>query len=138
MCRTIPEAMSFYVGALCFNIRFDEEVDGQRLVIASPPNLTEFAPLCSLRFIEAKGQRDKAAVGNQGGDQTFLQVETDDWDAVYEKLKAMGTRILDKEPRKKGDYRAVTVLDPFGNRVNLIEKTTTTLGKMFTADVGLS
>ncbi|KAJ7659398.1 hypothetical protein B0H17DRAFT_1212925 [Mycena rosella] len=126
MCRTIPEALSFYVGVLCFNIRCDEE----------PPNLTEFTPMCSLRFIEAKSQRDRAAVGNQAGDHTFVQVETDDWDTVYEKAKTMGIKILDKEPREEEDYRAVTLVDPFGNRVNLIEKTTITIGKVFSKDVG--
>ncbi|KAJ7144532.1 hypothetical protein C8R44DRAFT_760051 [Mycena epipterygia] len=136
MCRSIPEAMSFYVGALSFNVRCDEEINGQRLVVASPANLTEFTPLCSLRFIEARTKKDQAAVGNQAGDHTFLQLETDDWDTVYDRAKTMGIRILDKEPREEEDYRAVTLLDPFGNRVNLVEKTTITLGKVYTKDIG--
>lgn len=136
MCRTIPEALSFYIGVLSFNIRCDEEVDGQRLVIASPADLTEFTPMCSIRFIEAKSQNDRAAVGKQAGDHTFLQLETDDWDTVYDRAKSMGVKILDKEPREKADYRAVTLVDPFGNRVNLIEKTTITVGRVFTKDMG--
>ncbi|KAJ7580279.1 hypothetical protein C8J56DRAFT_1104317 [Mycena floridula] len=136
MCRSIPEALSFYVGVLSFNVRCDEEINGQRLVVASPCNLTEFTPMCSLRFVEARSQRDKAAVGNQAGDHTFLQVETDDWDTVYDKVKTMGIKVLDKEPRQEKDYRAVTLVDPFGNRVNLIEKTTITIGRVFTRDVG--
>ncbi|KAJ7118447.1 hypothetical protein C8R43DRAFT_1153496 [Mycena crocata] len=136
MCRSIPEALSFYIGVLSFNIRCDEEINGQRLVVASPASLTEFTPLCSLRFIEAKSEKDKASVGNQAGDHTFVQLETDDWDTVYEKVKSMGICVLDKEPREETDYRAVTLLDPFGNRVNLIEKTTTTMGMVYTKDVG--
>ncbi|KAJ6589918.1 hypothetical protein DFH09DRAFT_218955 [Mycena vulgaris] len=136
MCRTIPEALSFYVGALGFNVRCDEEVKGQRLVIASPANLTEFTPMASLRFVEARTQKDRAAVGNQAGEHTFLQVETDDWQKVYEKVKVMGIRMLDKEPREEEEYRAVTLADPFGNRVNLVEKTTATLGRVFMKDVG--
>ncbi|KAJ7217932.1 Glyoxalase/Bleomycin resistance protein/Dihydroxybiphenyl dioxygenase [Mycena pura] len=136
MCRSIPEALSFYVGALDFNVRCDEDINGQRLVVASPPNLTEFTPMCSLRFIEARTQRDKAAVGNQAGDHVFLQVETDDWDTVYNRVKSMGVRILDEEPREEKQHRAVTLVDPFGNRVNLIEKTTTTVGVVYTKDVG--
>ncbi|KAJ7151066.1 Glyoxalase/Bleomycin resistance protein/Dihydroxybiphenyl dioxygenase [Mycena filopes] len=136
MCATIPEALSFYVGALNFNIRCDEDVNGQRLVVASPPNLTEFTPMASLRFVEAKSQRDKAAVGNQAGDHVFLQVESDDWDTVYDRAKSMGIKILDEEPREEADYRAVTMVDPFGNRVNFIEKTTITIGKVFSKDVG--
>jgi catechol 2,3-dioxygenase-like lactoylglutathione lyase family enzyme len=136
LCRSIPEATSFYVGALGFNIRSDEEIKGQRYVVASPANLTEFTPMCSLRFIEAKSERDKAAVGNQAGDHVFIQVETDDWDTVYDKAKTMGIKSLDKEPREEEEYRAVTLLDPFGNRVNLIEKTTVTVGRVYTKDVG--
>ncbi|KAJ7271664.1 Glyoxalase/Bleomycin resistance protein/Dihydroxybiphenyl dioxygenase [Mycena rebaudengoi] len=136
MCRSIPEALSFYVGVLNFNVRCDEGIKGTRFVVASPPNLTEFTPLCSLRFIEAKSQKDHAAVGNQAGDHTFVQVETDDWETVYEKAKSMGVRILDKEPREEEEYRAVTLLDPYGNRVNLIEKTTITIGKVYTKDIG--
>ncbi|KAJ7598380.1 hypothetical protein C8J56DRAFT_165481 [Mycena floridula] len=136
MCRSIPEALSFYVGALSFNVRCDEEINGQRLVVAAPCNLTEFTPMCSLRFIEARSQKDKAAVGNQAGDHVFLQVETDDWQTVYDKVKTMGVKMLDEEPREEKDYRAVTLVDPFGNRVNLIEKTTITVGRVYTKDVG--
>lgn len=135
MCKSIPEALSFYVGGLGFNVRCDEEIEGGRLVVAAPPNLTEFTPMCSLSFREAKTQRDQAAVGNQAGDGVFLQIESDDWDTVYEKMKTMGTKILDKEPREGEDYRAVTMVDPMGNKVNFVEKTTITIGKVFTKDI---
>ena len=137
MCNTLAEGMQFYVGQLGFVVKCDEEVDGERFVVAAPPNLTEFAPQSALRFREARTQRDRAAVGNQAGDGIFLQVETDDWDKVYEKLKAMGARILDPEPRRRENrYKAVTVMDNMGNRVNLINKTTTALGRVFSMDVG--
>ncbi|KAJ7111617.1 hypothetical protein C8R43DRAFT_903803 [Mycena crocata] len=145
MCRSIPEAralalraeaLSFYVGALSFNVRCDEELNGTRLVVASPANLTEFTPMCSLRFIEAHSKKDLASVGNQAGDHVFVQLETDDWDTVYEKVKSMGIKVLDKEPRQEAEWRAVTLVDPMGNRVNLIEKTTITIGRVYTKDVG--
>ncbi|KAJ7111612.1 hypothetical protein C8R43DRAFT_1041054 [Mycena crocata] len=138
MCRSIPEALSFYVGALSFNVRCDEEINGTRLVVASPANLTEFTPMCSLRFVEARphSKRDLAAVGNQAGEHVFVQLETDDWDTVYEKVKSMGIKVLDKEPRQEAEWRAVTLVDPMGNRVNLIEKTTITIGRVYTKDVG--
>jgi catechol 2,3-dioxygenase-like lactoylglutathione lyase family enzyme len=136
MCNSIPEALSFYVGHLGFVVKCDEAIKGERFVVAMPPQLTEFTPTCSLRFRQAVTQRDKAAVGNQAGDGVFLQVESDDWETVYDKLKTMGARLLDKEPREEKDFRAVTVLDPMGNRVNFIEKTTTTVGRVFTMDGG--
>ncbi|KAF6749429.1 hypothetical protein DFP72DRAFT_885831 [Ephemerocybe angulata] len=140
MCHTIPQAAQFYVGVLGFNIRCDEEVNGERLVVATPANLVEFTPTGSLRFVQAKSERDKKAVGNQAGDATFLQVESDDWDTLYERLHTMGVEFVNgkDDPRedKKQKYKACTILDPMGNKINVIERTTTTLGKVFMMDVG--
>jgi catechol 2,3-dioxygenase-like lactoylglutathione lyase family enzyme len=136
MCNSIPEALSFYVGHLGFVVKCDETIKGERLVVAAPTQLTEFTPMGGLSFRQAVTQRDKAAVGNQAGDGVFLQVESDDWETVYDKLKTMGAALLDKEPREGKDFRAVTILDPMGNRVNFVEKTTTTVGRVFTKDVG--
>ena len=94
MCNDVPQAVAFYVGILGFKIKCDEEVNGQRLVVASPTNLVEFTPQASLRFKAAETQRDKSAVGNQGGDGVFLQVESDDWNTLYDRLKTMGVEIL--------------------------------------------
>ncbi|TFK22925.1 hypothetical protein FA15DRAFT_621741, partial [Coprinopsis marcescibilis] len=139
MCNSIPQAMSFYVGVLEFNLKCDEEVNGERLVVATPPNLVEFTPIGSLRFREASTERDKAAVGNQAGDGVFLQVETDDWDTVYPRLKTFGVKFAGKgqeEPREEKRYKAVTVFDPMGNKVNIIQRTTSTMGRVFMMDVG--
>jgi catechol 2,3-dioxygenase-like lactoylglutathione lyase family enzyme len=136
MCHSIPDAVRFYVGTLDFNLKCDEEINGERFVIAMPPNLVEFTPTASLRFREATTEKDKRAVGNQAGDGVFLQIETDCWRQVYEKLKTMGTKMVDKEPRQGKDYQAVTVFDTLGNKVTIVEKTTTTIGKVFTKDAG--
>jgi hypothetical protein len=66
----------------------------------------------------------------------FLQVECDDFDFVYSKLKTMSVKMIDHEPRNRGDFRAVTLEDPMGNKVNFIEKTTTIMGRVFERDVG--
>ncbi|RXW15555.1 hypothetical protein EST38_g10297 [Candolleomyces aberdarensis] len=138
MCDNVPQAAQFYVGILGFNLKCDEVINGERLVVATPPNLVEFTPCASLRFREAKTQKDKAAVGNQAGDAVFLQVECDDWDTLYDRLKTMGVQFVGgkKDPREEKQYRVVTVFDPMGNKVNIIERTTTTLGKVFMMDVG--
>ncbi|EAU85709.1 hypothetical protein CC1G_12266 [Coprinopsis cinerea okayama7 len=139
LCDSIPQAVQFYVGILEFNIRCDEDVNGERLVVATPPNLVEFTPVASLRFREAVTEKDKRAVGNQAGDGVFLQVETDDWDTVYPRLKTMGVRFAGngaEEPRQEKRHKAVTVFDPMGNKVNVIQRTTTTLGRVFMMDVG--
>jgi catechol 2,3-dioxygenase-like lactoylglutathione lyase family enzyme len=137
MCNDIAEALSFYVGIFGFNIKCDETIKGERFVVAMPPILTEFTPTCSLRFRQAVSARDKAAVGNQGGDGIFLQIESDDWETVYGRLQVMGAKILDRRPREEKRYRVVTIVDPMGNLVNFIERNTTTLGEVFTKDVGI-
>ncbi|KAF9460619.1 hypothetical protein BDZ94DRAFT_1299802 [Collybia nuda] len=136
MCNRVAEATAFYVGVLEFKIKCDEEVNGHRLVVATPPNLVEFTPQSSLRFKAAATERDRRAVGNQAGDGVFLQVESDDWETLYERLKTMDVRILDREPRQEKMFRAVTVLDPMGNKVNIVERKTTTLGYVFMKDCG--
>ena len=139
MCDSISQAVQFYVGVLEFNIRCDQEVHDERLVVATPPNLVEFTPTASLRFREAVTKRDKQAVGNQAGDGVFLQVETDDWDTVYKRLKTMGVKFAGngaEKPRQEKMYQAVTIFDPMGNKVNIIQRTTTTLGTVFMRDVG--
>ncbi|KNC97973.1 uncharacterized protein SPPG_06962 [Spizellomyces punctatus DAOM BR117] len=135
LCNNIGQALSFYVGQLGFVLKCDEIVNGERLVIAAPTNLTEFTPMCSLRFREAFTARDKAVVGQQGGDSIFLQIECDDWETVVHKLTTIGTAKLGKV-REAKRYRAITVSDPMGNLVNFVEKTTATLGTVFTKDCG--
>lgn len=134
LCHSVPDATRFYAGTLDFNIKCDEEINGERYVVVMPPNLVEFTPTASIRFREAKTDKDKRAVGNQAGDGVFLQVETDSFAKVYEKLKTMGTKMVDKEPRQGQDFQAITVFDTLGNKVTIIEKTTTTIGKVFTKD----
>lgn len=136
MCNNIPEATAFYVGVLGFKIKCDEEVNGQRLVVVTPPNLVEFTPQASLRFKAAETQRDRRAIGNQAGDGVFLQLESDDWDTLYDRLKTMGVKLLDSEPRQEKRFKAVTAVDPMGNKVNIVERNTTTLGKVFMMDCG--
>lgn len=140
MCHNIPEALSFYVGALNFNIKCDEEVNGERFLVLTPPCFVEFSPIASLRFREAKSDRDKACVGNQGGDGVFIQVETDAWAALYPRLKLLNVPFLGNggnEPRQEGTHLAVTVFDPMGNKVNITERTTQTIGHIFLKDVGV-
>jgi catechol 2,3-dioxygenase-like lactoylglutathione lyase family enzyme len=136
MCDEIPKALQFYVGNLGFVLKADEVINGERFVVAMPPQHVEFQPVCSLRFKQAQTKRDFKAVGNQAGDGVFLQIECDDWDFVYHKLKTMGTKMVDHEPRDRGSFRAVTIEDPMGNKVNFIEKTTTIMGRVFERDVG--
>lgn len=136
MCRTVPEATAFYVGVLEFKIKCDEEVNGHRLVVATSPNLVEFPPQASLRFKVAVTKRDRRAIGNQAGDGVFLQVESDDWETLYDRLKTMRVRLLDSEPREGEHFRAVIAVDPMGNKINIVERRTMTIGKLFMKDCG--
>ncbi|KAF8157269.1 hypothetical protein B0H34DRAFT_493663 [Crassisporium funariophilum] len=138
MSKLSKVTMQFYVGILEFNLRCDETVNGQRMVVATPPNLVEFTPTASLQFRVAVTQKDKKAVGNQAGDTVFLQVESDDWDTLYNRLKTMGVPFVGSDkPREEDQHRAVTIYDPMGNKVNVIERKTATMGRVFTKDAGV-
>jgi hypothetical protein len=106
------------VGQLGFLPKSDEIIKGERFVVVMPPCLTEFAPICSLRFRQAVTERDMAAVGNQAGDGVFLQIESDDWDTLYDRLRTIGAVFVNGHVRKEHDYRAVTVQDPMGNQLS--------------------
>ncbi|KXS17466.1 hypothetical protein M427DRAFT_90512, partial [Gonapodya prolifera JEL478] len=79
ICNDIPQDLSFTIGQLGFVVKCDETVKNHRLVVATPPHLVEFAPMCSLHFRQVVPERDRAAVGNQGGDVALMQIETNDW-----------------------------------------------------------
>jgi catechol 2,3-dioxygenase-like lactoylglutathione lyase family enzyme len=137
LCHSIPQALTFYVGQLGMVLKCDEMVGTERYVVAAPANLCEFTPQAQLRFREAVTERDRAAVGNQGGDGIFLQFESDFFDQVMEKIQAMGTTPVGGiRTYEKEGYKAATLVDPMGNLVNFLDHTTRQVGRVFRCDVG--
>jgi catechol 2,3-dioxygenase-like lactoylglutathione lyase family enzyme len=135
LCGDIPAAMAFYVGQLGFEVKCDEEVNGERFLVVSSVNLVSFAPECSLRFRAPTTERDHQILSMGPPTGLMLTVETDDFDQVMGKLTSFGTATQMRTNRKEG-YRAVTLMDPMGNQVILCDKTTRLVGRVFVKDVG--
>jgi len=135
LCGDIPAALAFYVGQLGFEVKCDEEVNGERFLVVSAVNLVSFAPECSLRFRAPTTERDHFLLSLGPPTGLMLTVETDDFDQVVGKLTSFGTATQMRTNKKEG-YCAVTLMDPMGNQVLLIEKTTRKTGRVFAKDVG--
>jgi hypothetical protein len=136
LTHSVAQSLNFYVGQLDFQLKTDETIKGERFLVIAPANLTEFTPQCNIRIKQAVTDWDKAAVGLQGGSGFWIQIECEDFEGTYEKLRSVGAQFVGAHPRQEDDYRAVTVVDNCGNRVNVVERRTLTMGRVFTRDVG--
>ena len=68
----------------------------------------------------AIGERQIAAIGEQGGGRVWLFLETEDFENDLSRLQSAGA-IVEGEPRDEPYGRVVVWRDPFGNRWDLIE-----------------
>jgi catechol 2,3-dioxygenase-like lactoylglutathione lyase family enzyme len=116
LVNSYDEAISFFVGRLGFTLRQDTKLgEGKRWVVVAPPGGTG-----GLLLAEAVGQRQRSAVGDQGGGRVFLFLETDDFFRDYLAYTERGVRFV--EPPRREPYGIVAVFeDLYGNRWDLIE-----------------
>lgn len=110
------DAIDYFVGTLGFALIEDTKLsEERRWVVVSPGAGT------SLLLAEAKGERQKAAIGNQSGGRVFLFLTTDDFWRDYRTYVARGVE-FQEEPRHE-EYGTVAVFtDKFGNKWDLIER----------------
>jgi predicted enzyme related to lactoylglutathione lyase len=107
------EALAFF-DKIGFECREDTDLgNGKRWVrIAPPEGETE------MLLARAVGERQQAAIGEQGGGRVWLFLETRDFDCDYNRLQAAGVTI--EEPREEPYGRVAVWTDPWGNRWDLI------------------
>jgi len=112
------EALAFYVGKLCFELREDTLLSSdKRWVVVAPPGSVESGILLA----KAANARQAQAVGNQSGGRVFLFLITDDFDRDHEQFLRRGVKFVDA-PRRE-PYGTVAVFeDLYGNRWDLIER----------------
>ena len=110
------EAIEYFVDTLGFTLLEDTRFsDEKRWVLVSPGSGT------SLLLAKAKGERQRAAIGNQTGGRVFLFLTTDDFWRDYRMYLTRGVEFLE-EPRHE-EYGMVAVFaDRYGNRWDLIER----------------
>jgi predicted enzyme related to lactoylglutathione lyase len=113
LVRDHDEAIAFYVGILGFSLLEDRWIGARRWVRIK-------AGTAGLVLRQASHPAQAARVGDQTGQSVLLFLETADFAATYATLKARGVRFVE-EPRDE-DYGTVAVfLDPYGNKLDLIE-----------------
>ena len=110
------EAIEYFVGTLGFTLVEDTRLsEEKRWVLVSPGSGT------SLLLAKAKGEGQRAAIGNQSGGRVFLFLTTDDFWRDYRTYLDRGVE-FEEEPRHE-EYGMVAVFaDRYGNRWDLIER----------------
>ncbi len=108
-------AIAFFT-AIGFEVKEDTDLSGGKrwVRIALPDAGTE------LLLARAVGDRQSAAIGEQGGGRVWLFLETEDFDTDLARLKSAGA-VIEADPRIEPYGRVVVWQDPFGNRWDLIE-----------------
>ena len=109
------EALAFFL-RIGFECREDTDLgNGKRwLRIAPRGGETE------ILLARAVGERQSAAIGDQGGGRVWLFLETADFDADHARMQAEGV-IFEAKPRTEPYGRVAVWQDPWGNRWDLIQ-----------------
>ncbi|MFG2264119.1 VOC family protein [Streptomyces sp. NPDC048720] len=117
------EAIRYYTGALGFRLAEDEpRPDGSRWVVVEPDARGEGTADhgTGLLLARAKGEEQRARVGDQTGGRVGFFLHTDDFARDHARMAAAGVTFLE-EPRHE-PYGTVAVFqDLYGNRWDLLQ-----------------
>ncbi|MGN6281824.1 VOC family protein [Frateuria sp.] len=117
LVRDYDEAIAYFTGSLGFTLIEDSpQGAGKRWVIVAPPGSHE----TRLLLAKAANPQQLQAVGNQSGGRVFLFLQTADFRASYEAMRAKGVRFLE-EPREEAYATVVVFEDLYGNRWDLLQ-----------------
>jgi catechol 2,3-dioxygenase-like lactoylglutathione lyase family enzyme len=115
--RDYDEAIAYYTGCLGFELIEDSPREpGKRWVVVAPSRSRE----ARLLLAKAANPRQVQAVGDQAGGRVFLFLETEDFWASYEAMRAKGVRFCE-EPREEAYGTVVVFEDLYGNRWDLLQ-----------------
>ena len=108
--------IAFFTGPMGFELLEDTDMGGgKRWVRVAPQGAqTQFL------LARAMGDRQEAAIGNQGGGRVWLFLQTDDFDRDHAAMQSRGVH-FEEAPRDEPYGRVAVFNDPFGNRWDLIQ-----------------
>lgn len=116
LVRDYDEAIAYFTDCLGFTLVEDvSQGGGKRWVIVAPPGSSE----TRLLLAKAVDARQLQAVGNQSGGRVFLFLETGDFQATYEAMRAKGVHFCET-PREEAYATVVVFEDLYGNRWDLL------------------
>ncbi|MEM7719379.1 MAG: VOC family protein [Pseudomonadota bacterium] len=108
-------AIAFFT-AIGFSLIEDTDLgEGKRWVRIGLPNAGT-----QILLARAVGERQSAAVGEQGGGRVWLFLETQEFEKDFRRLEDAGA-VIEGVPREEPYGRVVVWQDPFGNRWDLIQ-----------------
>ncbi|KJZ19813.1 VOC family protein [Loktanella sp. S4079] len=110
------EGIAFFVGTMGFELLEDTDLGGAKRWVRVAPKGAQTGFLLA----RAVGERQTAAIGNQGGGRVWLFLHTDNFDKDYAELRAKGVH-FEEDPRDEPYGRLAVFNDPFGNRWDLIQ-----------------
>ena len=113
------QAIWFFTSALGFDLVEDSPSltnDGRpkRWVVVRPPDGGT-----GILLAQADGERQAAAVGNQVAGRVGFFLETDDFDAAYQRMAAAGVEFV-TAPRTESYGQVAVFIDIAGNRWDLL------------------
>lgn len=110
------EGLAFYVGRAGFHLIEDTDMGaGKRWVLIAPSADAQTRILLA----EAKGEKQRAAIGQQTGGRVGFFLHSDDFDADLRRMTNAGVEF--EEPPRNEPYGKVAVWrDPWGNRWDLL------------------
>ncbi|WP_281858549.1 VOC family protein [Litoreibacter halocynthiae] len=111
------DGISFYVKRAGFHLIEDTDMgNGKRWVLIAPSPQAETRIL----LVEAKGDTQVAAIGNQTGGRVGFFLHSDDFDADYQQMSAAGVT-FEEDPRDEPYGKVAVWRDPWGNRWDLLQ-----------------
>lgn len=120
--RDYDDAIRFFVDVLGFELvedspSFTNAGRAKRWVVVRPPG-----ERTALLLAQADGEHQAGAVGNQFAGRVGLFLRVDNFDIVFERMRAAGVEFV-TEPRDEPYGRVVVFLDVAGNRWDLLGPT---------------
>ena len=118
--RDYDEAIDFYTRALGFILVEDTQLStDKRWVVVAPSGDGG----TSLLLAKASNEAQLSRVGNQTGGRVFLFLHTDDFDRDHRMMTSHGVKFTEN-PREEEYGKVVVFEDLFGNRWDMIERST--------------
>lgn len=114
--RDYDEAIAWYRDKLGFRLLEDTPQGHKRWVVVAPPGGN-----AALLLARAANPEQAAFIGKQAGGRVWLFLESDDFQADYQRMLAAGVHFCET-PRHE-DYGWVVVFeDLYGNRWDLLQR----------------